>query len=107
MNAETARAELQTRLSKLLTRQGQLATHLHHDDGRLEVDPEDRASIVGMDEVVEDIDEAGRAEITAIRAALQRLDDGTWGTCARCGEPIAPRRLDAIPEAADCVRCAS
>lgn len=37
--------------------------------------------------------------------AMERLDDGSFGTCAVCGEEIAPRRLLAIPEATTCVRC--
>lgn len=40
-----------------------------------------------------------------VRAALARLEDGTYGICLRCEEPIAPRRLEAIPWAAYCVRC--
>ena len=36
---------------------------------------------------------------------MDRLDDGSYGTCAGCGEEIAPRRLQAIPEATTCVRC--
>lgn len=107
MTAESARAELLSRLDVLLNRRDRLATHLRNDDGRLEADPEDRASLVGMDEVVEDIDEAGRTEIGAIRAALERLDAGTWGICAVCGEPIAPKRLAALPEAMSCVGCAA
>lgn len=37
--------------------------------------------------------------------ALHRLRDGSYGTCAECGDPIAPGRLRAIPEATMCVRC--
>ena len=37
--------------------------------------------------------------------AMARLDEGSYGTCAVCGEEIAPRRLHAIPEATTCVRC--
>jgi DnaK suppressor protein len=37
--------------------------------------------------------------------AMERLDDGSYGTCAVCGEEIAPKRLLAIPEATTCVRC--
>ena len=37
--------------------------------------------------------------------AMERIDDGSYGTCAVCGEEIAPRRLVAIPEATTCVRC--
>ena len=37
--------------------------------------------------------------------AMERLDDGSYGTCAVCEEAIPPRRLLAIPEAITCVRC--
>jgi DnaK suppressor protein len=47
-----------------------------------------------------------RAELQRIDAALVRLDDGTYGTCERCGQPIAPERLEAIPWAATCIDCA-
>jgi DnaK suppressor protein len=43
--------------------------------------------------------------LAAVEAALTRLDDGTYGTCARCGRPIAPDRLDALPWAAHCIDC--
>jgi len=37
--------------------------------------------------------------------ALERLRGGMYGTCEECGEPIAPARLQAMPEATTCVRC--
>lgn len=37
--------------------------------------------------------------------ALQRIDDGSYGTCAACGNPIGWKRLHAIPEASLCVSC--
>ena len=43
--------------------------------------------------------------LAEVEAALQRLDDGTYGACARCGRPIAPERLDALPWAAYCIDC--
>lgn len=45
--------------------------------------------------------------LEAIVAALHRLDAGTYGTCTMCEEPIATARLDALPEATTCIRCAS
>jgi len=38
-------------------------------------------------------------------AALGRVDDGTYGLCVDCEEPIAPRRLAAVPWAARCLAC--
>ena len=40
-----------------------------------------------------------------VEAALARLADGTFGACVRCGRPIAPERLDALPWAAYCIDC--
>jgi len=42
-----------------------------------------------------------------IEAALQRIEDGSYGQCEECGEQIPKSRLEAIPYTAQCVRCAS
>ena len=43
--------------------------------------------------------------IRDLRAALGRVEDGTYGLCVDCEEPIAPRRLAAVPWAARCLAC--
>lgn len=40
-----------------------------------------------------------------VRAAQRRIDDGTFGVCAHCEEPISPKRLAAVPWALFCIRC--
>jgi RNA polymerase-binding protein DksA len=42
-----------------------------------------------------------------IEAAIERIENGNYGRCEECGEEIPETRLDAIPYAAECVRCAS
>lgn len=42
-----------------------------------------------------------------VDAALARLDAETYGTCLRCGRPVAPARLEALPWAAHCIGCQS
>ena len=42
-----------------------------------------------------------------IETAIQRIEDGSYGRCEECGGKIPKSRLDAIPYAAQCVRCAS
>ena len=42
-----------------------------------------------------------------VETALQRMDEGRYGTCARCGQPIAPDRLEALPYAIYCITCQS
>jgi DnaK suppressor protein len=40
-----------------------------------------------------------------VQAALKRVDEGQFGICQECGEPISPKRLEALPWARYCVRC--
>lgn len=47
------------------------------------------------------------AHLIDVDAALARLAERTYGACVDCGEPIAPARLEALPAAARCVRCAA
>jgi DnaK suppressor protein len=43
--------------------------------------------------------------LQAVEDALARLDDGTYGTCLRCGRRIADARLEALPWAEHCIDC--
>src|SRR4051812_34063329 len=43
------------------------------------------------------------AELADVEHALRRLDDGTYGTCEACGNPIPAERLEAMPAARFCV----
>jgi DnaK suppressor protein len=38
-------------------------------------------------------------------SALQKIDEGGFGACERCSEPIADRRLEALPFARYCIDC--
>jgi DnaK suppressor protein len=40
-----------------------------------------------------------------VRAALRRIDEGTFGICVHCDEEISPKRLQAVPWAAYCLKC--
>ena len=54
-------------------------------------------------ELDESLGEGARETLVAIRDALQKIDDGTYGTCEVCGKPISPERLTAIPWARLCI----
>jgi DnaK suppressor protein len=51
--------------------------------------------------------ERAEQHLALVDAALARIDGGTFGTCLRCGRPIAPERLEALPWAAHCIDCQS
>ena len=47
------------------------------------------------------------SQLGRVRAALLRVADGTYGSCAGCGVDIPPERLEFMPEATHCVQCHS
>ena len=49
--------------------------------------------------------EKDAVELRALRAALARIEDGTFGICERCGGNIPAKRLEIHPESAFCVSC--
>ena len=51
------------------------------------------------------LDDHETLELAAIDAALARIAAGTYGQCTDCGTDIAPKRLQAAPEAARCIAC--
>jgi RNA polymerase-binding transcription factor DksA len=44
---------------------------------------------------------------SAIRRALRLIDEGRFGLCESCGEPVGEERLTAVPWALLCMRCQS
>ena len=69
-----------------------------------EHDPEG-ATIAFERSQVDALVQQAQAHLTEVEAALVRVDDGTWGTCERCGGEIAAARLEARPTARTCVTC--
>ena len=46
-----------------------------------------------------------KLQLTMVQEAMERLEDGTYGICESCGQPIDLDRLRAMPAATTCVRC--
>ena len=72
----------------------------------LSKDLEDQAIDLEDDEVLEGLGAAAQNEVALLKKALKRMDDGTYGTCLECGEPISRERLEAVPYAPLCKNCA-
>lgn len=61
-----------------------------------------------IEQLTDDRERQRRQErIAQIDAALERMEQGTWGTCVGCGGSIPKARLQALPTATTCVACAS
>jgi RNA polymerase-binding protein DksA len=98
-----AKARLEAQLAELEARQARIAEDLSEplnpDSSEQAIEMEDDASLEGQGALV-------AKEIASVKRALARIEDGTYGECVRCGEGIAPARLEARPEAALCIDCA-
>lgn len=47
-----------------------------------------------------------RERAESLKRALGRLDEGTYGVCKHCGNPIHPDRLEVLPDTHVCIQCA-
>ena len=65
----------------------------------------DHASEMLDREVDESLEDNAEQIVHEIDVALGRIEDGTYGTCGRCGQAIPEERLDAVPYATLCVSC--
>lgn len=103
LGKDDARAHLQKRLDVLLKRVDEISGDLRRQADR---DWQERATENEHDEVLETLDESSRAEVAQVRAALRRIEAGTYGACATCGTAIGAARMAAMPSATTCVACA-
>lgn len=109
MQTETYRQQLETQRQQLLT---QIAQQRGGAKSRVEVaaehfaHAEDSPAQVNTARDLEfALSEHELAELNAIDAALQRLQDGEYGICIDCDTRIPDARLQAAPEAARCIHC--
>ena len=103
-DAEAARRQLEAQLAELEDRlqriEQDLAEPADPDSSERAVQMEDDQSLEGQAAVISD-------QIASVRRALDRIEEGTYGECVKCGREIAEGRLEARPEAALCIECAS
>ena len=104
--------------TRLLEQREQLRSQMeHHDIGDNDLVGEtgelmsssmdnhmaDTASETFERELDEGIEEHAERQLREVEEALARIDEGTYGTCAACGEPIGEERLEALPWATLCI----
>ena len=103
MSYDTIKVELESRLQAMQKRLSSIkrdVTQSHSGDSA------EQAQERENDEVVDAIGNETAQSIRDIQAALNRIEDGTYGQCEACGEDIGQGRLEAVPEATRCVNCA-
>ncbi len=95
----------------LMDRRQILSVKAEEIEGELRTpgDPDfaEQATAAEGDEVLEGLENSALLEISKINAALARIENGTYGACTTCEEPVGDKRLETIPHAAQCISCAS
>lgn len=100
------RERLQSELDTVARRHERLVGHLRNQDRTIPADWTDMAQFLENDEVLEALEGRARQEIEGLLTALRRLEEGTYLTCASCGDDIAPQRLELLPTTSVCAGCA-
>lgn len=104
-------SEFEARKQQLLNRRKELTARLTSIEAELDShqskDWEELAVEREEDEVLEGLGDQGLQEVRQIDLALERIEDGTYGECQKCGDTIAEARLDLLPHTPLCRKCAA
>jgi len=106
LSSDAVRERLVARRDELRQRLSRVSTDLHHVDVQPSTDFADRASETGNEPVLERIGHSAQEELSQIDAALHRLDIGQYRRCSVCHGQIESARLEVVPYAVTCRRCA-
>ena len=74
-------------------------------DAEATQDPADMAANAYTKELLVSMSANDRQLLRLIDEALFRIEDGDYGKCVHCGQPIQEKRLEAVPWARHCLRC--
>ncbi|MGJ8529361.1 TraR/DksA family transcriptional regulator [Maritalea sp.] len=101
--------DFETYKKRLVARKAELDERLHKIEDQLDdrpnADVEERSVEREDDEMLEGLGNAGKTELKKISFALARIENGTFGICANCGEDISDARLDIVAYATKCRHC--
>lgn len=104
--SETLRNNLEAELADVEAKLVRITQHLRNEDRTVPQDWTEMATFLENDEVLEMLEVRTTDRVGEIKRALAQLDAGTYGSCASCGQVIAAERLQLLPSATTCARCA-
>lgn len=98
------RRSLESKREELLARVREAVRERERNESP-ESDLGDQATNTVSREVLIELSSSERAVLKLIDQALDRLDEGTYGQCVNCRQPIQNKRLEAVPWARHCIEC--
>ena len=102
-NYDAIRQQLEEKLKQLVARAEEIDSNLKETRNE---DWEERATEAEGDEVMLSMGSVTLKEIEEIKRALHQIDHGSYGICSRCGAQIPAERLELLPYATTCTKCA-
>jgi len=103
--AKTYRDKLVTRREGLVGQVQEAEAYSRQRDLEATQDPADMAANAYTKELLVSMSANDRQLLQSIDEALLRIEDGDYGKCINCGQPIQEKRLEAVPWARHCLRC--
>jgi len=82
-----------------------LTSDKRREKGAISADSNEAAIDIENDEVVDSLQELEINQVKMIDSAIERIENGTFGTCMSCGEEISQARLKAVPSSPNCIAC--
>ncbi len=107
IDTERTHTLLIARREELTARLKELDRHSRHREEPLPADFSEQATELEDREVQDALGDESRDELRQVNRALDRLARGSYGSCEDCGAGIPEGRLDALPFATRCIRCAA
>lgn len=107
MDLSEFKSVLQRRREELAQRRERIERHTRHREEPLPPDFAEQAVELENGETLVALDREVNAEIREIDRALRRIEDGSFGECTECGEPVNEARLKALPYTSLCIDCAN
>ena len=103
--AKTYRDKLLERREGLVGQVQAAEAYSRERDAEATQDPADMAANAYTKELLMSMSTNDRQLLDSIDSALGRIQEGEYGYCDNCGEPIQEKRLEAVPWARHCLRC--
>jgi DnaK suppressor protein len=102
---KTYRDKLLSRREGLVGQVQEAEAYSRQRDVEATQDPADMAANAYTKELMVSMSANDRQLLQLIDDALERMEDGAYGKCIHCGDPIQEKRLEAVPWARHCLRC--
>ena len=109
INSNLLRSRLESERKRLIEQLDQLEANVRPTDERREGSPfgkrEEEATETFELEKRLALEKRVREQLAEVEHALHKFEEGTYGLCESCGQPIDPARLEALPQAKLCMSC--